>query len=48
VRPFGGEAAAIANLPMATLVLDEVAIFDEQLRSRFDWLRHRPTVQDPR
>jgi bifunctional non-homologous end joining protein LigD len=32
--------AAIANLSARALVLDgEVAIFDEQLRSRFDWLR---------
>jgi bifunctional non-homologous end joining protein LigD len=35
-------AAAIARLKPATLVLDgELAVFDEQLRSRFDWLRHR-------
>ena len=33
-------AAAVAALPVRTLVLDgEVAIFDGQLRSRFDWLR---------
>jgi bifunctional non-homologous end joining protein LigD len=33
-------AAAVAALPGRTLVLDgEVAIFDRQLRSRFDWLR---------
>ena len=35
-------AAAISALTPATLVLDgEVAIFDEQLRSRFDALRRR-------
>ncbi|HEY7541406.1 MAG TPA: hypothetical protein VIF11_14765 [Methylomirabilota bacterium] len=33
-------AAAVAKLPALALVLDgEVAIFDERLRSRFDWLR---------
>src|SRR5215470_2454199 len=37
---FAGIAAAIAKLSARSLVLDgEVAIFDEQLRSRFDWLR---------
>src|SRR4029450_12287900 len=31
---------AVAALPGRTLVLDgEIAIFDRQLRSRFDWLR---------
>src|SRR4029453_6659437 len=35
-------AAAIRQLPSKTLVLDgEIAVFDQQLRSRFDWLRHR-------
>jgi bifunctional non-homologous end joining protein LigD len=35
-------AAAIRQLPSKTLVLDgELAVFDQQLRSRFDWLRHR-------
>lgn len=39
-RRFAGIAAAIAKLSGRTLVLDaEVAIFDRQLRSRFDWLR---------
>jgi ATP-dependent DNA ligase len=39
-RRFAGIAAAIAKLSARALVLDgEVAIFDEQLRSRFDWLR---------
>jgi bifunctional non-homologous end joining protein LigD len=39
-RRFQDVAAAIAKLPARTLVLDgEVAIFDQQLRSRFEWLR---------
>ena len=41
-RRFADISAAIAKLPARTLVLDgEVAIFDQQLRSRFDWLRER-------
>jgi bifunctional non-homologous end joining protein LigD len=37
---FADLAAAILKLSARTLVLDgEVAIYDEQLRSRFDWLR---------
>jgi bifunctional non-homologous end joining protein LigD len=36
-------AAAIDALPASSFVLDgELAIFDLQLRSRFDWLRQRP------
>ena len=39
-RRFAGIAAAVADLAARALVLDgEVAIFDQQLRSRFDWLR---------
>jgi bifunctional non-homologous end joining protein LigD len=39
-RRFADLAAAIAKLSPRSLVLDgEVAIFDQQLRSRFDWLR---------
>ena len=39
-------AAAVAALPGRTLVLDgEVAIFDSQLRSRFDWLRDPDPVE---
>jgi bifunctional non-homologous end joining protein LigD len=39
-RRFAGIAAAIAKLSARSLVLDgEVAIFDQQLRSRFEWLR---------
>jgi bifunctional non-homologous end joining protein LigD len=42
-RRFRGVAEAIAALPFDTLVLDgEIAIFDQQLRSRFDWLRATP------
>src|SRR4030095_4761257 len=49
-RRFAGIAAAVAKLSARTLVLDgEVAIFDEQLRSRFDWLREpdRDAVATP-
>jgi bifunctional non-homologous end joining protein LigD len=49
-RRFRDIAAAIAKLSARTLVLDgEVAIFDEQLRSRFDWLREpdRAVVASP-
>jgi hypothetical protein len=39
-RRFAALAAAITELSARTLVLDgEVAIYDQQLRSRFDWLR---------
>jgi len=39
-RRFAGIAAAIAELTARELVLDgEVAIYDQQLCSRFDWLR---------
>ena len=39
-RRFPDLAAAVAGLPGRTLVLDaEVAVFDYQLRSRFEWLR---------
>ena len=41
-RRFPDLAKAVATLPARTLVLDgEVAIFDRQLRSRFDWLPGR-------
>jgi bifunctional non-homologous end joining protein LigD len=40
-RRFPGIAAAVTELKPKTLVLDgEVAIFDEELVSRFEWLRH--------
>jgi bifunctional non-homologous end joining protein LigD len=39
-KRFAGVAAAIVKLSPRTLVLDgEIAIYDQQLRSRFDWLR---------
>jgi bifunctional non-homologous end joining protein LigD len=39
-RRFAGIAAAVAKLSARALVLDgEVAIYDEKLCSRFDWLR---------
>jgi bifunctional non-homologous end joining protein LigD len=39
-KRFPDLVAAVASLPVKTLVLDdEVAVFDQQLRSRFDWLR---------
>jgi len=39
-RRFRELAAAVAKLSARALVLDgEVAIYDEKLRSRFDWLR---------
>jgi bifunctional non-homologous end joining protein LigD len=39
-RRFRDITAAISKLSARTLVLDgEVAIFDKQLRSRFEWLR---------
>jgi bifunctional non-homologous end joining protein LigD len=39
-RRFHDIAAAISKLSARSLVLDgEVAIYDQQLRSRFDWLR---------
>jgi bifunctional non-homologous end joining protein LigD len=39
-RRFDDIAAAISKLSARSLVLDgEVAIYDWQLRSRFDWLR---------
>jgi bifunctional non-homologous end joining protein LigD len=37
---FASIAAAVAKLPAHSLVIDgEVAIYDQQLCSRFDWLR---------
>jgi len=40
-RRFGELARVIAALPESTLILDgEVAIFDDHLISRFEWLRH--------
>jgi bifunctional non-homologous end joining protein LigD len=43
-RRFSELADAIKALRFRTLVLDgEVAVYDEQLISRFEWLRQRPT-----
>ena len=37
---FAGIAAVVAALSARSLVLDgEVAIYDQELRTRFDWLR---------
>jgi bifunctional non-homologous end joining protein LigD len=39
-KRFVGIAAAVAKLSARTLVLDgEVAVYDQELRSRFEWLR---------
>jgi bifunctional non-homologous end joining protein LigD len=49
-RRFAGIVAAIAKLSAHSLVLDgEVAIYDTELRSRFDWLRepHPDAVATP-
>ena len=44
---FAGIAAAVAKLSARALVLDgEVAIYDEKLRSRFDWLRESDADAD--
>ena len=41
---FRDLAAAIAALPYEDVILDgEVAVFDEQLVSRFEWFRARPS-----
>ena len=40
-KRFGDIADAVAKLKPETLTLDgEVAVFDAQLLSRFEWLRH--------
>jgi bifunctional non-homologous end joining protein LigD len=42
-RRFPELAAAVAKLETPTLMLDgEIAVFDQQLVSRFEWLRGRP------
>jgi hypothetical protein len=48
-RRYPDVVAAVARLKAATLVLDgELAVFDQQLRSRFEWLREPdPTVVAP-
>jgi len=49
-RRFREIAAAVASLAMPMLVLDgEIAVFDQQLRSRFELLRGPgPTLSAPR
>jgi bifunctional non-homologous end joining protein LigD len=43
-RRFPELAAAVAALKPPTLLLDgEIAVFDSQLISRFEWIRARPT-----
>jgi ATP-dependent DNA ligase len=43
-RRFRALAAAVGGLAVPTLLLDgEIAVFDHQLLSRFEWLRGRPT-----
>jgi bifunctional non-homologous end joining protein LigD len=45
-RRYPDVAAAIARFPVSSLALDgELAVFDAQLRSRFDWLRHRQPAE---
>jgi len=47
-RRFRDVSAAVSKLPARSLVLDgEVAIFDQQLRSRFEWLREPDPVPLP-
>src|SRR5260370_12980572 len=48
-RRYQDVVAAIRALEVPTLILDgEIAIFDQKLISRFEWLRHSsPPVCDP-
>jgi len=49
-RRFRDIAVAVSTLPARSLVLDgEIAVFDQQLRSRFEWLRepNREAVATP-
>jgi hypothetical protein len=47
-RRFADLAAAIGKVSPRSLVLDgQVAIYDQQLRSRFDWLREPDPPADP-
>jgi bifunctional non-homologous end joining protein LigD len=49
-RRFRDIAVAVSTLPARSLVLDgEIAVFDQQLRSRFEWLREpdREAVATP-
>lgn len=46
-KRFPEMVAAVAMLPGRTLVLDgEIAVFDRQLRSRFEWLREGMVAKD--
>jgi len=45
-RRFAELAAAVGALEVPTLLLDgEIAVFDRQLLSRFEWLRGRPAEE---
>src|SRR6476660_1303758 len=45
-RRFPELAAAVGALEVPTLLLDgEIAVFDRQLLSRFEWLRGRPSEE---
>jgi len=45
-RRFPELAAAVGTLEVPTLLLDgEIAVFDRQLLSRFEWLRGRPAEE---
>src|SRR6266851_5183953 len=45
-RRFPELAAAVSALEVPTLLLDgEIAVFDRQLLSRFEWLRGRPAEE---
>ena len=45
-RRFPELAAAVGALEVPSLLLDgEIAVFDRQLLSRFEWLRGRPTEE---
>jgi ATP-dependent DNA ligase len=47
-RRFRDIVAAVSNLSAGSLVLDgEVAIYDQQLRSRFEWLREPGLTSTP-
>src|SRR5262245_59425546 len=48
-RRFHDIAVAVSKLSARSLVLDgEVAIFDQKLRSRFEWLREPTRMLSPR
>ena len=48
-KRFPELVAAIRGLRWRSLILDgEVAVYDEQLVSRFEWLRHGKPLGSPR